>query len=183
MLVTVIQALYFFLPAYVANAVPVLLARYKIAEFLKVPVDFNLKIGGKPAVGQNKTLRGLIGGAAGAMLTVYIQSLIHDYWPGREFLYLFPYEMPSVLWLGFLMGLGEGLGDVIKSFFKRRLNIDSGKPFIPFDQMSFLGALFLAFFFYLPPGGHILAIIIISPIIPVIANIVAYNLGWKKVWW
>jgi CDP-2,3-bis-(O-geranylgeranyl)-sn-glycerol synthase len=91
--------------------------------------------------------------------------------------------VPSVLWLGFLMGLGEGFGDVIKSFIKRRLNIGSGKPFIPFDQMSFLGALLLSLIFYVPSGGHILAIIVISPLLPVIANIVAYNLGWKKVWW
>lgn len=183
MLITIIQALYFFLPAYIANAVPLILARFKVCEFLNVPVDFGMKIGGEPLVGRNKTWRGIIGGVLGAMLVVAIQTLVHDSWVGREVLYLFPYSMPSILWLGVLMGLGEGFGDVIKSFAKRRARVKSGGPFFPFDQLSFLGALGLSCLFYTPPAAHIWAIVIISPIIPVISNIVGYFLGWKKVWW
>jgi CDP-2,3-bis-(O-geranylgeranyl)-sn-glycerol synthase len=183
MLITIVQALYFFLPAYIANAVPLILARFKVCEFLNVPVDFNMKTGGQPLVGRNKTWRGIIGGVAGAMLVVAIQTLVHDSWAGREVLYLFPYSMPSILWLGVLMGLGEGFGDVIKSFVKRRFGVKSGGPFFPFDQLSFLGALGLACMFYTPPAATVTAIVIISPVIPVISNIVGYFLGWKKVWW
>jgi CDP-2,3-bis-(O-geranylgeranyl)-sn-glycerol synthase len=183
MLITIIQALYFFLPAYIANAVPVFLARYRMLEFLNIPVDFNLKIGGIPVTGPNKTYRGIIGGIIGAMLMVTIQYGIHQAWAGHEMLYLFRYEFPSVLFLGFLMGLGEGAADVIKSIIKRRFHVKSGAPFIPYDQMSYLGALLLSFFYYIPSAGHIWSIILISPILPVLANIIAYRAGWKKVWW
>jgi CDP-2,3-bis-(O-geranylgeranyl)-sn-glycerol synthase len=183
MLNTIIQALYFFLPAYAANMMPVLLAKYKLLEFLNVPVDFNFKIGGKAITGTHKTYRGIIGGVLGAMAVVALQAWIHDVWSQREVLYLFQYYLPSVLWLGFWMGLGEGLGDVVKSIVKRRIGIKSGGAFFPYDQLSFLGALGLAFFYYVPPAGHIWAIIIISPVIPVIANIIGYKIGWKKVWW
>ena len=183
MLAVVIQALYFFLPAYAANAAPVLLCRFKIWEGLNVPFDLNRKLAGQPFFGSTKTYRGIIGGILAGMAVVFIQALIHSVLPQREYLYLIPYPLFSILWLGFLMGLGEGLGDLIKSFFKRRLGLKSGVFSFPLDQASFIGALLLGFVYYVPPSGHIWAIIIISPLVPVIANLVAYKIGWKKVWW
>jgi CDP-2,3-bis-(O-geranylgeranyl)-sn-glycerol synthase len=183
MLTVIIQALFYFLPAYAANAAPVLLERFRIWEFLKVPVDLNLKLGNQSLFGASKTYRGIIGGILAGVAMVFLQSVVHMLWPQREYLYLIPYPPVSILWLGFLMGLGEGLGDLLKSFVKRRLNLKSGAASFPLDQTSFLGALLLSFFFYVPPQGHLLAIILISPLIPVIANLIAYKAGWKKVWW
>jgi len=183
MLATVIQALYFFLPAYAANAVPVLLARFEIWECLNVPVDFNLKLGGSSLFGRTKTWRGIIGGILAGMAMVLIQALIHIYMPQREYLFLIPYPLFSIIWLGFLMGLGEGLGDLVKSFVKRRLRLKSGAPFFPLDQSSFLMALLFSFLYHVPSSGHILSIVLISPFIPLIANVIAYKAGWKKVWW
>lgn len=183
MLATVIQALYFFLPAYAANAAPVLLARYEIWEFLNVPVDFNLKLGGCSLFGKTKTWRGIIGGILAGMAMVIVQALIHIYMPQREYLYLIPYPLFSVVWLGLLMGFGEGMGDLAKSFVKRRMKLKSGARSFPLDQSSFLLALLLSFFYHVPSSGHIIAIIIISPFIPIAANIIAYKAGWKKVWW
>ena len=183
MLATLIQALYFFLPAYAANAAPVLLARYEIWEFLNAPVDFNRKLGGFSLFGKTKTWRGIIGGVLAGMAMVTVQALIHTYMPQREYLYLIPYPLFGIVWLGFLMGLGEGLGDLAKSFVKRRLRLKSGAAIFPLDQSSFLLALFFSFIYHVPSFGHILAIVIISPFIPVVANIIAYKAGWKKVWW
>jgi CDP-2,3-bis-(O-geranylgeranyl)-sn-glycerol synthase len=185
MLNQIIQALYFFLPAYIANAVPVVMARYKLCEFLNVPVDFNGKIRGKPLIGPSKTWRGLIFGTIGAMLITFLQFCFYEAIPPgqKEFLYMFPYEFPAILYLGFLMGIGEGFGDTVKSFFKRRMNKKNSAPFFPFDQMSFLGALLLSFLYYIPSATHIWIIVIVSPLIPICANIIAYKIGWKKVWW
>jgi CDP-2,3-bis-(O-geranylgeranyl)-sn-glycerol synthase len=183
MLTIVIQALFFFLPAYAANAAPVLLARYKVLEFLNVPVDFGFKMGGDSLFGKTKTWRGIIGGIVAAIAVVIIQCGIHAALPQREYLFIIPYPLYSILWLGFWMGLGEGLGDLAKSFLKRRMGMKSGQRSFPLDQTSFLGALLLGFLYYMPSAPHIWAIVIISPVIPVIANIIAYKAGWKKVWW
>ena len=41
------------------------------------------------------------------------------------------------LWLGVLMGLGTGIGDAVKSFFKRQIGIAPGASWIGFDQLDF----------------------------------------------
>ena len=179
----ILQALFFFLPAYVSNAMPVLLAKFNLFEWLAVPVDFGLKINGQFFFGKTKTWRGIIGGIAGAMAVIVIQTLIYDYSGNASGLFMFSYRMPEVLILAFYLGFGEGLGDLIKSFIKRRLHIESSAPFFPFDQMSFLGALLLSTLYYVLPAGQIISILIISPLLPVVANILAYKIGWKKVWW
>ena len=179
----IIQALFFFLPAYFSNAVPLILNRFRIFEFLNIRVDAGLNMGGYPLFGATKTYRGLIGGTVGGMVVVVIQALIFEHYQSSHFLYIFPYEIPQIIILGFLLGVGEGLGDLIKSFFKRRLKIKSSAPSIPLDQTSFLGALFLSFFYVVIPNEHIATIVIISPVIPLVANVIAYKIGWKKVWW
>jgi CDP-2,3-bis-(O-geranylgeranyl)-sn-glycerol synthase len=179
----IFQALFFFLPAYVSNAMPVLLARFKLFEFLAIPVDFGLKIGKFEVFGKTKTFRGIIGGIAGAMVVVFLQSLFFGFWGNVGNLFLFSFDVPSVFILGFYLGFGEGLGDLFKSFIKRRLNIHSSAPFFPFDQMSFFGALFLSSFYFVLPIEHTIAIVVISPLLPLIANIFAFRIGWKKVWW
>lgn len=179
----IIQALFFFLPSYVANGVPVILAKLRCCKHWNTPIDFHYKLGGQALFGESKTWRGLIGGILAAIAMTTLQYFLYIYVPSSHFLYLFPYQFISSIWLGFLLGLGEGLGDLIKSFIKRRLNRKSSTPFFPFDQMSFVGSLFLGWIFFPIPKAHIIALLIISPLMPVVANIVAYRLGWKKVWW
>jgi CDP-2,3-bis-(O-geranylgeranyl)-sn-glycerol synthase len=180
---TVIQALFFFLPAYAANAAPVIFARYGWWKRMAVPVDMGVRMGKTEMFGRTKTWRGILAGVAAGVLVAVIQYLVHEIAPWREYIYLFRYTFLQSVFLGLLMGLGEGAGDLVKSYIKRRLNLKSGDPAFPLDQSSFLGALLLSFLVYTPPSGHILAIVIISPFIPVMANVIAYKTGLKKVWW
>jgi CDP-2,3-bis-(O-geranylgeranyl)-sn-glycerol synthase len=184
MLYVIIKAIFFFLPAYAANAAPVILARYHIWEKLNIPIDYGKKLKGNDLFGRSKTWRGLIGGILTAVIIAIIQFLLFIY-GGSDFKnwYIFTGSLMQFIILGFFMGVGEGLGDTIKSFFKRRLGKKSGDAFFPFDQMSFLGALFLSFLIFIPPNEYILAIVIFSPAIPVFANLIAYKAGLKKVWW
>jgi CDP-2,3-bis-(O-geranylgeranyl)-sn-glycerol synthase len=178
----VIQAIYFFIPSYIANAIPVLLAKLKVMEFLNISIDLGKTYRGDPLFGSTKTYRGIVGCVAGGVFIVFIQSLLYKIEFFAE-LSIINYELPGVLILGFLFGLGEGLGDLIKSFIKRRLHISSSAPFIPFDQLSYLGSLLLSFLYFVPSIEIIVAILILSPIVPILANIVAYKLKWKDVWW
>lgn len=93
---------------------------------------------------------------------------------------------------GLLMGSGAMLGDIVKSFFKRRLNIKSGNPFPPFDQLDFiLGALALYYgigpyvlnHFYSLSGWTILFIFVLTPLAHVLMNVIGYVLGLQDVWW
>ncbi len=180
---TIIQSLFYFLPAYCANAVPVILSRYGLMNVLAIRVDFGLKFLGDDLFGSTKTYRGILGGVLGATFVILIQSIIYIYLPQFKSLFILEYNLPQILFLGGLMGLGEGLGDLFKSFIKRRLHIKSSAPFFPFDQLSFLGALLLSMSLYVPSVGHILTILIVSPLLPVVANLIAFRLGLKKVWW
>lgn len=183
MFLIIVQALFFFLPAYVANAVPVFLNRYGLFEVLNRPLDGGRFYKGSRLFGATKTFRGIIGGVAGAIFVITVQAFLYHFVISMRQFYLFPYLFPSILILGFLQGLGEGLGDLFKSFWKRRFHIQSSAPFFPFDQLSFLGALLLGAFYFFPEWQHIVSLFVVSPFIPVIANIIAYFSGWKKVWW
>ncbi|MBI3028400.1 MAG: CDP-archaeol synthase [Candidatus Rokubacteria bacterium] len=82
------------------------------------------------------------------------------------------------------MGGGALAGDLGKSFFKRRLDIASGKPLFPFDQLDFVvGALAVASLWHLPSVQHISAIILATPVLHLLTNTAAFFLGIKRVWW
>ncbi len=91
-----------------------------------------------------------------------------------------------------LCSYGAVLGDLAGSFLKRRLNYASGAPFWVVDQLDFaLGAILLgsipALIFpgiYLAPDWNIIIfLMIITPSVSIIANTIAYVVGWKDVPW
>ncbi len=183
MLSVIGQALFFFLPSYIGNAAPVLLNQLGWFEALKKPIDGGVQLGGNDLFGKTKTWRGLLGGAVAGALIAGLQMALYVWVPDTQGWFLFSYDSFGILGFGFLLGLGEGLGDLLKSFFKRRLGKKSSAPFFPFDQMSFLGALALGSLYYVPSVEHIGVIVVFSLFIPVCANIIAYKLGWKSVWY
>ena len=165
----ILKSLYFFLPAYIANMSPVL--------FRRIPW------GNKPVsvkfFGENKTWRGMIIGTIIGGMIFALQKIIHLGWQG---LALIDYNDFSI-GLGFLMGSGALLGDLVKSYYKRKAGIAPGKKWIPFDQLDFvLGGLVLGFFVYIPPAEVALVLIIISPLLHIIVNYLGYLLKINKSW-
>ena len=85
------------------------------------------------------------------------------------------------MWLliGFLMGFGALLGDLIKSFFKRRISIKPGGKFVPFDQTDFvIGALALTMLFFKLSWQVFLLSLLLSFILHIIVNHISY---WLKI--
>ncbi|MBD3330478.1 CDP-archaeol synthase [Candidatus Peregrinibacteria bacterium] len=172
--VMIVEALYFILPAYMANMAPLILG--KLNAPLGVPIN-------KKALGANKTWRGLYAGYLGALLVLAIQ-----FWLGKmgyfdEYLMIdlsaaniFAYAIP--------FGIGAIVGDAAKSFVKRRLKIKPGAPFFPFDQIDFIIGVYI---FMLPvfviPWQAALIVLIVTPVLHFLANVIAYAIGIKKVWW
>ncbi|MFH1510196.1 MAG: CDP-archaeol synthase [Candidatus Woesearchaeota archaeon] len=176
MLQLVLQALYFMLPAYIANMAPVFFRKVPVLNY---PVDFNKALGGKPILGKNKTFRGFVFGTMFAVLTCFVQYLVNSE-------YLTPSGVDYSYWLllGFLLGFGALFGDAVKSFFKRRVGIPPGKPFIPFDQLDYsLGALLFVSMVYLPIWQLSLAAVVSSFFLHIIAVKFAFCSGIRKERW
>ncbi|KKU80060.1 MAG: hypothetical protein UY05_C0015G0003 [Candidatus Peregrinibacteria bacterium GW2011_GWA2_47_7] len=179
MSIFILQALYFMMPAYLANMAPVL---FKWIPWGNKPLDGGARWHGKPLFGSHKTLRGLIAGICGGVAAIWLQRALN-----LIDLELIKYSAlsPALLTLiGMCFGAGALLGDLIKSFFKRRLGIKDGGQWIPFDQLDFVfGALLAVSPFFIPPTPHLLVILIATPFLHFATNVIAYVLGLKKDWW
>lgn len=134
--VFLLKCFYLMLPAFFANMAPVMVKKIGLLAF---PIDFNKKIGSKPIFGKNKTFRGFFFGIVFAVIVAYVQYLLYGVEAFRNISFL---DYQNWLLFGFLMGFGALTGDLLKSFFKRRIGINPGEKFIPFDQTDFVvGAL------------------------------------------
>ena len=170
-----LSVIWFFTPAGVANMAPIVFNRLPI---LDVPVDFGKKIGGKPIFGPHKTYRGFVVGVGLAIAIVYLQKALYPHFKSYS---LVDYTAINLVGLGMLQGVGALGGDLIKSFFKRRFNIASGKSWVPFDQLdAIVGALILtSFMVSLTPKQVLVALIAFGLLHPV-ANLLGYVLGFKR---
>lgn len=179
----ILQALYFMLPAYIANALPVVFSNIEMGKIFERPVDLGRKWHGERIFGDNKTVKGFFVGTIGGILVCFIQFLLFGHGYMHE-VSIVNYTFVGSLVIGFLLGFGALVGDSVKSFIKRRVGIKPGAPFPIFDQVDYvIGALVFALMAVALPLDVLLAALIISPIFPIIANVIAYFLGWKKVWW
>ena len=120
--------LWYFLPAFVANMTPVFVRRVRL---LDTPVDFGVKFHGERLLGEHKTWRGLAFGVlAGTLIFLLQQCVVVPF-------ALFDYQqMPWIL--GALLSSGALLGDLLKSFIKRRIHIKPGTSWYGFDQIDYI---------------------------------------------
>lgn len=185
--------IFFLIPAYVANMMPVIFMRSDFLADAKLPVDAGKRLFGRRLFGKSKTWRGILLGAIGGSVTSLALLLLliflgaSNY--GRSWQDLMLY-----LFSGAIIGFGAMIGDLLKSFFKRRVGIDSGKPWPIFDQIDFVIG---AWFFWLPflyltnikeaqtlPIIEFIGIsILVTLPIHFFSNVLAYKVGLKKVWW
>lgn len=170
----ILQSLYFMLPAYLANMMPTLFKWIPLGGF---PIHERF-------FGSHKTYRGIFVGVLGGILALWFQTMINPKLHAIELLPYGSFEMREILLYGSAFGAGALIGDLGKSFLKRRLNIAPGRPFIPFDQLDFvIGAFIFISPFSTPPLINIIIILIATPILHLLANIAAYLLHLKNVWW
>lgn len=169
----IVYAFYYILPAYVANAAPVVFGG-------GYPLDGGrLFWDGKPIFGSNKTVRGLF---AGLLVGTFAGFVLSSLYPLDEFPrdFLFSYD----IMLGFALSLGALTGDLLHSFIKRRLAISPGAPLPVADQLDFaVGALLFSVGIYPPPLLHAAIILIATPPIHLLTNFLAYLIGAKKTPW
>lgn len=142
---SLLSALWFFLPAGLANMSPLLASKLPVIRNWKVPLDFGKSYKGKRIFGENKTWRGLVTGMIAATIVIAFQKyyFTHNLWALEHS--VFDYRPGHVWLLGPLFGFGALLGDAVESFFKRRNHVEPGKSWFPFDQIDYiLGGLIFA---------------------------------------
>lgn len=162
----IIRALVFFIPAYVANT---------SAGFFGggAPLDRRVRLwDNRRLFGEGKTINGT---AAGILIgTIY--RLVENMVLSKAVL--------SGLLLAFLLSFGAMMGDILGSFIKRRIGIESGEsaPFL--DQLDFaIGALFLASFVAPISMETVIILLLITPIGHLGVNILGFLLHRKDVPW
>lgn len=180
-MIKILSLVWLFLPAGIANMAPIFASKIPWLSTFNFPLDFNLKIGGKRILGDHKTIRGLIAGILLGIAAVYVQKQLFLSYEILQTVSLLHYPEQNTLLLGTLLGAGALIGDAIKSFFKRRFNITSGKSWFPFDQIDYIigAAIFVSPLIVLSMLEYIQAIIIFF-ILHVLVTYVGYLLKFKK---
>jgi len=140
-----IAAFWFFLPSGLANAMPVIVMHIPGLKKLDYPLDCFKTFRGIRIFGGHKSWRGLISGVITGLIVVYIQTAVYTTNQSIKDISWIKYDQVNPFVLGVLAGAGPLLGDAIKSFFKRRINIKPGATWFPFDQIDFIlgGIVFL----------------------------------------
>lgn len=178
----ILKSFYFALPAYCANMAPVIFAKLGWLEFLNRPIDGGKKFGQNFVFGAGKTWRGIVAAIILGILTAGLQALVSNFSFFEDIsLVDYPATWPI---FGFLAGSGAILGDLAKSFFKRRTGIVSGRSWPVFDQLDFVAGFFVFTYFFVRPSWEIIVTAaFMTLILHPLTNLIAYLLKIKKVWW
>jgi len=163
-----------YLPAMIANGSPVFFLRGRKGR----PVDFGKNfIDGKRLLGDGKTFEGIIiGVSAGVITSLFVFVFLHN-----------TFSFNVLFYTGLLSSIGAMLGDLVKSFFKRRLGIERGKSLPIADQLDFFfGSTILVFLLddTIKPSWWAFFIgLVIIPLLHKTTNWLAFKFGMKKVPW
>ena len=171
---TIILAVWLMMPAYISNPMAVVFGG-------GTPIDLGKNwTDGKRILGDGKTFRGLLAGTGCGIIAGLIQMQITSPFAAGEFTF-------TVI---ITMSFGALLGDMTKSFFKRRLGFERGGKMFLVDQLDFVaGAWILTYlfdkqWFIANFSLQIMVIVVIlTPILHRVTNILGYYMKLKKEPW
>lgn len=180
LLISCVTTLYFILPAYLSNSGGLIFGGGKPVDFEKSDKH------GTRWIGNGVTWKGMVGGTilgtvVGAIQGYFDPTIIANYGP---WIYTpISANLTEGIITGFLLGFGALVGDAIGSFIKRRIGIGRGKPAPILDQIDFLlVALIFVSPIYNLSWGFIAIAIVLTIIIHLVANTIAYLVGIKDTW-
>lgn len=175
----VIVAVWVMLPAYIPNNAAVLLGGGR-------RIDGGRTMGAKPLLGSGKTWRGTIAGVTAGIAVAVGLNASRDVIIGAYGTVVPLFPLAAILGLP----IGAMLGDLVASFVKRRADVSRGSAVLGLDQLDFVvGALALTLLaspdwfiatFTLPV---LVVVVLLTPVLHVLTNAVAYYLGLKNEPW
>ena len=177
---TVAIAIWAMLPAYIPNNVAVLAGGGR-------PIDGGRTLDdGKRLLGDGKTWRGTAFGTVAGIVVALLLNLLHGPFTGVTELGVPAFPIHAAVALAF----GAMLGDILASFLKRRTGRERGAAFPGVDQLDFvvvslLLTLLVATGWFLETFTLpvLVAVFVLTPVLHVSTNAIAFALGLKDEPW
>jgi CDP-2,3-bis-(O-geranylgeranyl)-sn-glycerol synthase len=186
MLYYLLSCIYFFGPAYLANASPPLAHKINIFKSLGKPIDRGAKLYDEPVLGDHKTWRGVVSEQIICTLLMPLFIWIHNFLGLNHYetIGFYAYNQINGFLLGFLLSIGIIFGDLAFAFIKRRLKLKPGAQFVPFDQTNYV----IGAFVFIQPLLQLdlkfwLWLFVLTFFIHVLFNRIGYNLGLHNAKW
>ena len=127
-------------------------------------MDFGRNFRGNRILGDHKTWKGFFAGILMGSIVGGIQELA--------------FHRAKGLLIGFLMGVGAMIGDIIKSFVKRRLEIKPGSKWEPWDSIDFVaGSILFSSIVFVPKISWIFIAFVSAPIVHTLLVHFEYKIG------
>ena len=83
-----------------------------------------------------------------------------------------------------LISIGALVGDLFGAFVKRRMKLPPGYPFPLLDQLDFVfGGIAIVYPLHRLRTGAFFLVLLVTPAIHLLANMIAYLLGLKRNFW
>ncbi len=178
----ILFALWFFLPAALANMIPIPIAKVPFLRKFDAPMDFGKTYRGHRVFGSHKTWRGFISGILIATLVLWLQQLSveHYAWAANLTSQIDYTQLPTLL-LGPLFAIGALGGDAIESFFKRQRNTPPGHGWFPWDQLDYIiGASLITAPFVALTVGQYIWLILLWFVIHLASTYIGWITGFKE---
>jgi CDP-2,3-bis-(O-geranylgeranyl)-sn-glycerol synthase len=178
LLSTLLSAFWIMVPAYVPNPVAALCGG-------GTPIDFDKNYSdGRRLLGDGKTYRGL---ACGVLAGIAVGAL--QIWLASTYGWtIIPQEQTAASIV--ILAFGALLGDMVKSFVKRRLGKNRGEAWPIADQYDLVAGAFILMLIFDPSWiisnltlPVFIVILILTPILHRAVNIIGYLCGVKKEPW
>lgn len=176
-LIALLSALWIMLPAYVPNSAAALFGG-------GMPIDGGrTHRDGRRILGDGKTWRGFVLGVATGIVIGILQIWVRQ---------LMGWEVLPALTVQVVVLLATGalLGDLVKSYFKRRLGRERGAPWPVADQYDLVAGAFAMVLVFDYPWfvstmtlPILVIILIITPILHKTVNVIGYLIRVKEVPW
>ncbi|HJH32478.1 MAG TPA: CDP-2,3-bis-(O-geranylgeranyl)-sn-glycerol synthase [Methanosarcinaceae archaeon] len=186
MIELIIIAIWLMLPAYVPNPLAAVFGGGK-------PIDGGRTMGdGKRILGDGKTYRGLLVGITCGLLIGLLQMglVSNGIAVSGVTLPAFGISTAGSVIVILAMSCGSLFGDMFMSFFKRRLGLKRGAPLPVIDQLDFVLGAWMFTYLASPvwftanfSAWLIVTVLVITPMLHLVTNIIGYFIGVKNEPW
>ncbi len=144
------------IPAMIANMAPTLFK----TKYWNTPINEEI-------FGKNKTWRGFISAIIVGTIAYFLLVKFN--------LINFDTKTSLIIFVGFLFSFGAITGDLIESFFKRKIGIKPGETWAPWDQIDYiLGMILLTYFIYQYTFNQIILLLVLGGIISALTHRIGY---------